>query len=205
MSAEKTADDASGATDAIAKAPHVTDRVEAKDMRASLSAMVSAEAEQLDATASAVGVASVEGDADVGTSFVGVVSAKGDTTIHQSVAGAVIGGESVSVSQGGSPVLISRAISMNTGAGGAILAGEANVQRGWIGVLLTPKATISEDSRVLIGPAAALILSVAVLGGFGIAAYFAARGAKRMLAWRPQLAARIMESDALRKWQQHRG
>lgn len=208
MSADKTEDAATPtAEESVAEAPHLSDRVEAEHMRASMSAIVTADTGELDATASVLGVASLEGNADIGTSVVGIVSAKGDTTIHQAVAGAVVGGESVSVHQGGSPILISRAISMNTAGAGAMVAGEAHVERGWIGVLLTPRASLSEDSRVLIGPAAALILSVAVLGGFGLAAYFAARGARRMLSWRPEFVNRLMdlESEALTRWQQRRG
>ncbi|MEI7815069.1 MAG: hypothetical protein WCJ13_09790, partial [Coriobacteriia bacterium] len=65
--------------------------------------------------------------------------------------------------------------------------GESAVTNGFVGVLLTPQANIAEDSRVLIGTKAALIIAAALLGGFGLVAVVMALGVRRVMSWRPQI------------------
>lgn len=141
----------------------------------------------LNASTSAIGFARVDGDAQVRLSAVPLLVAKGDAEFRQAYASAFIAGGTVSVSQGGAPMIAGRSVSVERGAGVAVVAGEATVRRGLIGVLLAKDARLSEDSRVLLSTKAALIIALALLGGFGLVAAGLVLGAKRIAEWRPDL------------------
>jgi hypothetical protein len=78
---------------------------------------------------------------------------------------------------------------MDISQGGAcvLLTGEADVKRSWVGIVLSPQVTVSEDSRVLISTKAALIIGFAILGGFGIIAVIGWLGVRRLMRWRPTI------------------
>jgi hypothetical protein len=69
----------------------------------------------------------------------------------------------------------------------AVVASEVRISRGWVGIVASPNVELSEDSRVIIGPAAALIIAAAVLGVFGIAVVLAGVLARRASQWRPNI------------------
>ena len=62
-----------------------------------------------------------------------------------------------------------------------LVTGEADVKHSWVGIVIAPKATVSEDSRVIISTKAALIIAAAVLGGFGLVALAFALGMRRVV------------------------
>lgn len=126
-------------------------------------------------------------DANLTTSFAGVVNAQGDANLNQGAAGAVVAQGDVSVTQAGAAAIVGRAIT-GENIGGAVLVGsEVSVKNAWVGVALSPNLEVSEDSRVIIGTKAAIIIAVAMFGIFGIAAVLAVLGARRAMAWRPNL------------------
>jgi len=180
----------------------VSGRVEADIVQANLSAVGAVTAESAEANLSAVGVtktddltvvgsaialATVEGDAEVNTSMVPLLIAKGDARFHQAYASAFIAGGSVDVRQGGSPIIVGKELSVEQGGGVVMLASEAQVGHSVVGLLVSPNATISDDSRVLLSTKAALIIAAALLGGFGIVAIAMLLGVRRVMQWRPQI------------------
>ena len=179
--------DGPDAVEAAPTAPHLVDRARAEAMRANMSAIGTADVGDLHTTGTAVGVATVGHDVDFTTSAAGLVSAQGDVTVHQAVSWGVFSKGDVSVSQGGSVVVVARDYRAESGAACAVVATEASVSKSWVGFLLTPKATVSDDSKVLIGTTAALIIGGAILLGFGVLAVAGVRTAKAAMAWRPKL------------------
>lgn len=168
-------------------APHATGTVESESLQANLSAIGTAHTGSLTATGSAIAIASVDGDATVSLSAVPILKVDGDASFKQAYASAVLASNSLSVKQGGSPVMLARSLEVTQGGSVAMIAGEADVRQSYVGVLLSPKATLSEDSRVLVGPKAALIIAAAILGGFGLVALVMVLGAKRVAQWRPRI------------------
>jgi hypothetical protein len=128
-------------------------------------------------------------DVEIGTSLTGVVNAEGDSAITQSGAGAIVARGDAEVSRSGSVALVASSVSGDHTYSAVTLASDVAVSRSWIGVALSPRMQVSEDSRVLVGPVAALIIVVAALGVFGIVAVFGVLAAKRALAWRPKVPA----------------
>ena len=159
---------------------------EAGTMRTSLSAIGTADVGDLHTTGTAVGVANVTGDVDLTTSAAGLVSADGSASIHQAVAWGVFSGGDVKVSQAASVLTVAQGYRVDSGAAAAVVAGEATIKHGWIGFLFAPKATISEDSKVLLSTKAALIIAAALFGGFALVAVVMALGVRRVMSWRPQ-------------------
>ena len=166
-------------------APHVSTQLDAPSLQASLSAIGTVHTEQFEAVGSAVGFASVDGDATITASASPIVHAKGDIHVRQAYTSAVVAGGTVDMSQSLAPIIVGKKLSVNQGGGVVMLAGEAKVKNGFVGVLLAPSATVSEDSRVLLSTAGALIIAAALLGGFAIVAAVMVIGARRILSWRP--------------------
>jgi hypothetical protein len=154
---------------------------EAGVLSATGSAIGSATAHSIDAVGSAVGISRVEGDFSARFSSTPLVYAKGDATIRQSYASALVAGETVEMSQALAPLVAGRVITIDMGGGAALVAGEARIQRGWIGVLLSGKTEMSDDTRVLIGTRAALIIGAALLGGFALVAIAGLLGVRRFV------------------------
>lgn len=130
-----------------------------------------------------------EHDVEISTSCTGVVSAEGNSAITQSGAGAIIARGDVEATQSGSVALVASSVTGDHTYSVVTLASDVAVSRSWIGVALSPRMQVSDDSRVLIGPIAALIIVVAALGVFGIVAVFGVLAAKRAIAWRPKVPA----------------
>jgi hypothetical protein len=167
-------------------AAHLT----ADDVQANLSAMGSVSAGSLSATGSAIGAASVDGDATITASMVPAIIARGDTTIQQSYTSAVIvgGGANTAIHQAVSPLIIGKVMDISQSGAAALVAGDADVKNSWVGIVLAPKAVISEDSKVLISTKAALIIALALFGGMGLVALAITMGVRRMMHWRPTIS-----------------
>ncbi|MBI5231043.1 MAG: hypothetical protein HY876_02635 [Coriobacteriales bacterium] len=126
-------------------------------------------------------------DANLTSSLAGVVNSQGDADLNQSGAGAVIAQGAVGISQGGAAAIVSRSVAGESMGTGIVVANDVRISRGWIGVVASPNVEISDDSRVLIDPRAALIIAVAIFGVFGLAVVMAAMFARRAMQWRPKI------------------
>jgi hypothetical protein len=100
------------------------------------------------------------------------------------------------ITQAGAPLIIGKQLNVEQGGALVMLTGESTVTNGFVGVLLSPKATISEESRVLISTKAALIIAAALLGGFGLVALVMVLGVRRVMTWRPQITVPQLPSVA---------
>jgi hypothetical protein len=169
--------------------PLAARKIMGDDVQANLSAMGSVQAGSLSATGSAIGAASIDGDATITASFVPALLSRGDTTIQQSYASAMIVGGSgnTSVHQAASPLIIGKTMDISQAGAVALVTGEADVKSSWVGIVLAPKATISEDSHVLISTKAALIIALAIFGGLGLVALAVTLGVRRVMNWRPTI------------------
>lgn len=150
--------------------------VTADDVQANLSAVLMAKADWFESIGSAVAIASVEGDAEINTSAVPLLIAKGDIDFHQAYASAVVAGAAVNVHQGGSPFMLAKQLKIEQGAGAVIVAGEATVERSFVGFILARNANVSEDSRVLLDGKSAAIIAAGLFGGLGLLAFSLMRG-----------------------------
>lgn len=187
-SALPTADQAETASKTPIVTSHVAGTLEGESLQANLSAIATAQVGSLEAVGSAVGFANVSGDATVTASATPIVYAKGNVSVRQSYTSAVLAGGDMEISQAGAPLIIGKRLSVSQGGAVAMAAGEAEVSNGFVGILISPKATISEESRVLIGTKAALIIAAALLGGFGLVALVMVLGVRRVMTWRPQIS-----------------
>jgi hypothetical protein len=169
--------------------PLAARRLVGDDVQANLSAMGSVQAGSLSATGSAIGAASVDGDATITASFVPALLMRGDATIQQSYASAMIvgGNGNTSVHQAASPLIIGKTMDVSQAGAVALVSGDADIKRSWVGIVLAPRVAISENSRVLISTKAALIIALAVFGGLGLVALAVTLGVRRVMAWRPTL------------------
>ncbi len=168
-------------------ASHVSGRLEGSSVQASLSAIGSAHAEDFEAVGSAVGFVSAGGDATITASYAPLVHAKGDIHVRQTYTSAVIAGSDMEISQAVAPIIVGKQLSVQQGGGVVLLAGDAQVSNGFVGVLLSPKATICDDSRVLLSTKAAIIIAAALFGGFALVAVVMVIGARRVMSWRPNI------------------
>jgi F0F1-type ATP synthase membrane subunit c/vacuolar-type H+-ATPase subunit K len=166
-----------------------------QDVSVSLSAIGTVSADTFSATGSAIGVASVDGDAAITASLSPAVLTRGTTTVQQSYVSAIIvgGGAETRVHQAATPLIIGKSVDMTQSGTCALVTGEADVKRSWVGVVISPKTTVSDDSRVMVSTTAALIIGAAVLGGLGLVAaaiVFGVRAAARRhaAAMRPSLS-----------------
>ncbi|MDR3686235.1 MAG: hypothetical protein P4L93_04675 [Coriobacteriia bacterium] len=194
--------------------PLAAARLSGNDVQANLSAMGSVTAGSLSATGSAIGAASVEGDATITASMVPALLAKGDTTIQQSYASAMIvgGGGNTTVHQAVSPLIIGKTMDISQAGAGVLVTGDADVKSSWVGIVLAPKTTISENSRVIIDTKAAFIIAIALFGGLGLIALAVTLATRRLMRWRPTITIPGVKSlpqlpdlaTLQEKWQQMR-
>ena len=158
--------------------------LEATSSEANFSVVGSLHAEQFEAVGSVVGFASASGDASISASVSPVVHAKGNVNVRQTYTSAIIAGGDMEISQACAPVIVGRQLSVHQGGAVVALTGEAEVRNGFVGVLLSPNASISEDSRVLLSTKAALIIAGAILGGCTLVSVVMSLAARRTRGWR---------------------
>jgi hypothetical protein len=161
------------------------------NLTTSMTALGTAEAGTLSAKQSAIGSASVSGDADVSGSVVGMLSARGSAKLDRGCAGAVMAEGDVAVSRSGAGLIMGKRVDVEQGGGCVMIGSETEVRRGWVGLLLTRKATLSEDSRVLFDWKAALILAAVMLGLFGVILVIAFMLARRAMHMTSELRSRL--------------
>lgn len=134
-------------------------------------ARIAVSGHDVDANASLIGAANAEHDMVISKSAVLIANIEGNVDIDRSFADVIVAGD-VTGENFGTAVLVTRA---------------ADIQRGWVGLAITPNLQVSEDSRVIIGPKAALIIAIALFGIFGIMMMLMYEAAHRVMSWRPSL------------------
>lgn len=164
------------------------DVVEVDVLEAKGAALASVSTVELAAKGSAIGKATVEGDAEVSGSLVGMVSA-GSVGLYRGAAMVMVGDGESAIEQGFADIVVTRAIGMNKSGAGVVVANDASVARSWVGVMAARNATLSADSRVIIDAKALMVLVLALLGGMGALAFIVfprARGMMRRshMSWR---------------------
>jgi hypothetical protein len=168
-------------------ASHVAGDLGATSLQASLSVIGSAHAEDFEAVGSVVGFTSAGRDATITASAAPIVHAKGDIQIRQAYTSAVIAGGDMEISQAFSPIIVGKQLLVQQGGACVAISGEAEINNGFVGVLLSPKANISEDSSVLLSTKAAIIIAAALLGGLALVAMVMSLGVRRVMRWRPEI------------------
>jgi hypothetical protein len=162
------------------------DLVEMDVMEASMTAFGSVNCGEFGASKSAVGSASVAGDADIERSVVGAISAE-SLSLTQGAALAMVVSGDAAVSQGGASVIVAKSVEIEKGAACCVVAGDASVARSWVGFMAARNAQISDDSRVIIDTRAGLIIGAFLFGGLGLLAVATYLGARRIAERMPHL------------------
>ncbi len=162
------------------------DFVDVDVMEASMTAFGSVNCGEFGASKSAVGSASVAGDADIERSVVGAINAE-SVTLTQGAALAMVVSGDAAISQGGASVVVARSVEIETGAACCVIAGDASVARSWVGFMAARNAQISDDSRVIIDTRAGLIIGAFLFGGLGLLAVATYLGARRIAERMPHL------------------
>jgi hypothetical protein len=181
------------------------------DVHTNLSAACSVHANSLSATGSAIGVASVDGDATITSSFAPAVLARGNASLHQSYTSAVIvGGANTSVNQAFAPLIVGKTMDLTQTGSAVLVTGEANVKHSWVGIVVAPNATVSEDSHILVSTRGASVIAAALFGGLvmvALAIMFGARsrGPQRPTMSHPSLPDFHALQDKLRHMREHPG
>ena len=156
-------------------------------MYATSTAFGSAHVGELEAAQTAVGSASVDGDATFSASAVGMLTCR-DVSMRQTYAGAIMAEGNATMKQSGASAILGERIEVNNGGAAMLWAQEVSISHGWVGVVAGKDVTISDDSRVLIDVKAALIIAAALLGGFGIIALVALVSGRRVASRLPRLS-----------------
>ena len=135
----------------------------------------------------AVGSVASERDVSMSMSCAGIVTSAGKTSISQGGVGAIIAQGPVEATRSGTLAIVANSVIGDHAYSAVAVGSNVSLNESWIGVALSPRLQVSEDSRVIIGPLAALIISVALLGVFGIVAVLVAVAVRRALTWRPKV------------------
>ena len=169
--------------------PTIAAKMNGDNVQANLSAVGTVTAGTLSATGSMIGVAAIDGDATVTASAVPGLMTRGDMTFQQSYASAVIvgsGGET-KIHQAAAPLIIGKTMDLSQVGACSLVTGSADVKNSWVGIVISPKTTVSDDSKVMISTGAAIIIGVAIFGGMGLIALAIGIAARRAMRWRPTI------------------
>lgn len=162
------------------------DFVDVDILEASTTAFGSVSCEELSATGSAIGNATVAGDAEITASLTGVLSADG-VAMRQSAAAVMAVSGDAAISQGFASLIVARQVEIETGGACAVVTGEASVARSWVGFMAARNVDLSDDSRVIIDARAGLIIGALLFGGLGLLAVATYLGARRIASRMPHL------------------
>ena len=184
--------------------PGFAGRVLVDSLTASTSAIGAATVGELDASTSLIGGISASGDVEIAASAVGIIAAKQNVDFRQGWVNNVFSAGNVSVSQGGNGFMLGRSATLENAGSVAVVAGDAKVNRGWIGLLLAGKTEVSEDSHVIIGTKAALIIAAALLGGLGLVAIALLYGSGKVAKqWNPKMIGEWAKHRMPADWAKH--
>ena len=142
-----------------------------------------------DASRTVVASVAAPGQVNVTTSLAGFVNAQGDANVHQSATSVVLAQGNADVDQSAVCALVTRTMTGERVYTAAAVSGEMSVSRSWVVVALTPRLSVSEDSKVIIGPVGALIIAAAIFGVFGVVMGLGYYAARRAMQWRPRVPA----------------
>lgn len=184
--------------------PGLSGRVLVDSLTATTSVIGAATVGELGVSTSLVGGVSASGDVDLTTSAVGIIAAKQNVDFRQGWVNNVFSAGNVSVSQGGNGFMIGKSAMLENAGSVAVLAGDVKVRRGWIGLLLAGKTEVSEDSHVIIGTKAALIIAAALLGGLGLVALVLLYGSGKVAKqWNPKMLSEWAKHKMPADWAKH--
>ena len=107
--------------------------LESDKLQANLSAIATAQTGSLEAVGSAVGFASVSGDASLTASAAPIVYAKGDISVRQCYTSAVLAGGDMDITQAGAPLIVGKKLDVSQGGALVMLSGESMVSNGFVG------------------------------------------------------------------------
>jgi len=111
--------------------------------------------------------------ANLNMSFAGTVSSKNDATVNWSNVRTVAARGTVRLQYAFSRLVTAGGyIRLNNAVAGAMLARQARVERGYVGLLVAGKAELAEDTRVLVSPRGAAAVAAGVVGGLLLALTF---------------------------------
>ncbi len=163
------ADSAAGVDEAVAGRDVMLDkaatlRVTGETVEVKMSAAGVVKADSVNTSMSAAAVTYAGDDADLSWSRAGLVAAGKEVRMSYAVAQLALAGKRLRVSSGGL---------------GAVLTRQAQVDRGYIGLLVAGKAQIADDTKILLQPTGATALGAGFLAGLLLALAF---------LWRPLLA-----------------
>jgi hypothetical protein len=144
----------------------------------------------LSATQSAIGSATVSGDASVSACAVGSISARA-AAIKQSFSGAVMTEGDASVTQSATPLIMAQRVDMSSGASCMIVGDQVTARHSWVGLVASRQTTLSEDSRVIIDWKGALILTAVMLGVAGVVVLLVWLVGRRVARAASHLSARL--------------
>jgi hypothetical protein len=117
------------------------------------------------------------------------VNSQGKASIDQSGAGAIIVQGPVEATRSGALAIVASSVSGDHAYSAVAVGSDVSLSKSWVGVALSPRMQVSENSRVIIGPIAALIIAVAIFGVFGVAAALGVVVVRRAMTWRPKVPA----------------
>jgi hypothetical protein len=137
----------------------------------------------------ALGSLASERDVSVSMSCAGIVNSQGEASVDQSGVGAIIAQGPVQATRSGAVAIVASNLSGDHAYSAVAVGSDVSLSKSWVGVALSPRMQVSEDSRVLIGPIAALIIAVAIFGVFGIALALGVVVVRRAMTWRPKVPA----------------
>jgi hypothetical protein len=163
------------------------DDVEARDVTLDKSAVRSIQAETAELKMSAAGVLRTE-SANLSMSAAGFTYAKDDVSLNWSNANLMAAGNEVRMQYAGSQFVVANGrVRLSNAAAGAVLAREAQVERGYIGLLVAGKAELAAGTKVLLRPSGAAAMGAGFAGGLLLSLAFLwrlfGRGLKRR-SWR---------------------
>jgi lipopolysaccharide assembly outer membrane protein LptD (OstA) len=96
------------------------------------------------------------------------VVAGGDVAVHNAGAQMVVARGDVSIANGGAQtILASGGVQVHQGGAAVMVGGHVEVQRGFVGIALAPRITMSE-TKLILGPSGALALGVGLAFGAGL-------------------------------------
>lgn len=184
--------------------PGVTSRIVVDSLSAAQSIIGTATAGEVDASTCLIGGMSVAGDADVSMGAVGVMLAKQNVDFRQGWVNNVFSSGDVSIAQAGNGFTLGRSATLDHAGSVAVVAGDATVSHGWVGLMLAGKTEVSEDSRVIIGTKAAIIIAAALLGGFAVVAIALMYGSGKVARqWNPKALGEWAKHKVPAEWGKH--
>jgi hypothetical protein len=159
-------------TDEVRDTTQVTRDVEARDVTLEKSAARSVQAETAELKMSAAGLLKT-GSANLSMSAAGFTYARDDVDLSWSSAKLTVAGREIRMQNAGSQLVVANGrVRLSNAAAGAVLAREASIERGYVGLLVAGKAELAEGTKVLLRPGGAAAMGAGFAAGLLLALAF---------------------------------